>query len=405
MRHLIVAPQWLGDAVAAQALLQSIRALDAQAAVTVLALPSVAELVQAMPEVDEVLTVDFRHRALQWRLRRAWGRKLRGRFDVAWVLPGSLKAALLPWWARVPQRIGYRGEARSLLLTQAVARPTRHGAQRPLMTHFYLRLVEAWRVNAMVSSKTGAAPATPTESTQPTQPTPKLVLRNAQGAPASLEERAQLRQQCLAKDVDAAGYVAFCPGAEYGEAKRWPAAHYAALAVQVQRELGLRVVLLGAPRDHAMGQAIQTVVSQHASVAADQSQAVAPLNLCGSTSLTQAMALLEGAQAVVSNDSGLMHIAAALHRPTVGLFGSTDPRHTPPAGLTHAPHVRCLWLRLACSPCFQRQCPLPQPQHMACLRDLGVAQVWQALCELLPTVTTATTTTATTTANAVVKPA
>jgi heptosyltransferase-2 len=159
-------------------------------------------------------------------------------------------------------------------------------------------------------------------------------------------------------------WIALCPGAEYGPAKQWPVEHYAALARLAQQQ-GYGVAILGAPRDAPTGEAIAT-------------QAPGALNLCGATQLTDAIALLADCSGAVSNDSGLMHVAAALGRPTVGVYGSTDPRHTPPAAHRSA----TVWLQLDCSPCFARTCPLG---HLNCLRGVAPEHVWLCLQSLFTT--------------------
>jgi heptosyltransferase-2 len=155
--------------------------------------------------------------------------------------------------------------------------------------------------------------------------------------------------------------IALCPGAEFGPAKRWPAAHYTRLAdllysTDPRREL----ILLGSKAD-----------AQTAGEIAAASAAPVRV-LAGQTSLDEAIALIAGAQAVVSNDSGLMHIAAALERPQVALFGSSDPRHTPP----RSARAQVLWLHLECSPCFKRVCPLG---HLNCLNQIAPEEVLRAL--------------------------
>ena len=320
MNSLLVAPQWIGDAVMAQPLVAALAARGET--VTVLALPAVAAVARAMPGVTDVIEARLRHKRLDWSERRRLGRELGRRgFGRAYILGNNVKARLIPWLARIPERVGWRGEAAGLLLTQALQAEV--GEQRGDLRAHYAALA-------------GVADATE----------PELRVEPAQTAAA-------LR----AFELDS-GYIALCPGAEYGPAKQWPG--YAELAALAHAQ-GWPVVVLGGAKDEAAGAVIAAAGAR---------------NLCGRTSMPQALALLAGAAGVVSNDSGLMHLAAALKRPTLGIYGSTDPRHTPPAAHRSA----VLWRQLDCSPCFQRVCPLG---HLNCLRGIEASEVWQRLQQLL----------------------
>ena len=294
--------------------------------ITVGALPWVAPVYRAMPElVSKVLEFPFAHGGLQWAARRQWARQLRQQFDVAYVCPNSFKSALLPWWAGIPQRVGYHGESRYGVLTHRLPNPPKDA--RPPMVPFYLALG-------------GESADTAVE--------PRLVMDAVQ-VDATLAGMYLQRQ----------GYYAFAPGAEYGPAKRWPAHHFAVLAEQ----LPLPVVLLGSAKDAEICNEIARTVNSARTGHCH--------NWAGHTTLEHAMAALAGAKAVVSNDSGLMHVAAALQIPQVALFGSSSPLHTPP--LSSVAHV--VWLKndlayeppLDCAPCYARECPLG---HMRCLVDI-----------------------------------
>ncbi len=331
-RSLVIAPQWIGDAVMTEPLLRRLHARGARLSVG--ALPWVAPVYRAMPQVAEVIEFPFAHGGLQWRARRSLAAQLRGQFDTAYVCPNSLKSALLPWWAGIPQRIGYRGEARLGVLTQRLPNPPR--GQRPPMVAFYSAL----------SGDAGVQDDRPVLQLAPTQ---------VQGVLATLQLHAQ-------------GYYVMAPGAEYGPAKRWPARHFAALAQQ----LAWPVVLLGSAKEAALCDEIAQAVN-----AARPGQC---LDFSGRTTLDQALACIAGAKAMVSNDSGLMHVAAAFGVPQVALFGSSSPLHTPP--LSAAAQV--LWLKndpsyqppLDCAPCFARECPLG---HTRCLVDIQPADVLRFL--------------------------
>jgi heptosyltransferase-2 len=334
IESLIIAPQWIGDAVMTEPLLRRLAARGER--LTVGALPWVAPVYRAMPQVHEVIEFPFQHGGLQWQARKALARQLRGRFARAYVCPNSLKSALLPWLAGIPVRVGYTGETRWGLINQRLPNPSK--TQRPPMVDFYAAL---------------------SQSTSDANPVPQLQL-----PPQVLA--ATLQQQGLS----AQGYVVFAPGAEYGPAKRWPAAHFSALAQQLDKP----VVLLGSGKEAALCEDIAGPVN-----------ALRPhqcRNLAGATTLMEAFALIAAAHRVVSNDSGLMHVAAAFGVPQVAVYGSSSPEHTPPLN----PLAQVLWLKrdasyqppLDCAPCFKRDCPLG---HTRCLQDISPERVWAALAQ------------------------
>ena len=331
MTHtLIIAPQWIGDAVMTEPLLRRLHARGER--LTVGALPWVAPVYRAMPQVADVIEFPFAHGGLQFKARRSMAKRLAGQFDKAYVLPNSLKSALLPFLASISQRIGYLGEARVGLLTHRLKNPK----NKPPMVAFYSAL----------SGESGLA-----------DDRPELHMAAAQ-VEATLQELGLSR----------GAYVVFAPGAEFGPAKRWPARHFSELAAQLDGA----VVLLGSGKEAALCDEIAAPVNAV--------QAGKCLNLAGKTSLPQALALIAASRSTVSNDSGLMHVAAALGVPQVAIFGSSSPLHTPPL----SDQARVLWLKndpayqppLDCAPCFARECPLG---HTRCLNDISAAQVLQAL--------------------------
>ena len=325
-RTLVIAPQWIGDAVMAEPMLATLAEQGNQ--LTVAALPWVAPVFEAMPEVAATIELPFAHGRLDWGARRRVAASLRDRFDVAYVLPNSLKAALMPWLARIPRRIGYRGEGRGPLLTERLDNPR----GRPPMVPFYGALAGS----AFDKSRR-----------------PRL-----QFAPARIAASA------AANGLAPGQYWAFAPGAEYGPAKRWPAPHYAALARALNARDGAPVVLLGSPGEAALC----------AEIAAHSAGACR--NLAGKISLVDAIALIARSRGLASNDSGLMHVAAAFAIPQVAVFGSTSPLHTPPLN----DRARVLWLKdelqLDCMPCFDRTCRFG---HYRCLTDVPVERVLAAL--------------------------
>jgi heptosyltransferase-2 len=311
-RILVVAPSWIGDALMAQPLLARLREKLPGATLDVLASERVAPAARRMPEVNEVIVAPFRRGALELRARWKLGRALRARrYDQAIVLPNTWKSALAPFFADIPIRSGYVGESRFGLLNLLY----RSSEGRAPMALHYARLSEA-----------------PGKSPKEPLPEPRLAVDPGQAA-------ATLRRFGLEP-----GYAVLCPGAEYGPAKRWP--YFRELA----ERLRFRVVLLGGESDRAACGGIRGT------------------DLAGRTTLDEAIEIVAAAALVVSNDSGLMHVAAALERPQVALFGSSSPRHTPPRSAL----ARVVWLGLECSPCFARVCPLG---HFRCMKDLPVERV------------------------------
>ncbi|WP_395055042.1 lipopolysaccharide heptosyltransferase II [Polaromonas sp.] len=331
-RSLVIAPQWIGDAVMTEPLLRRLHARGEQ--LTVGALPWVAPVYRAMPHVHEVIEFPFAHGGLQLKARRALAKRIAGQFDTAYVLPNSLKSALLPLLAGIPKRIGYLGEARIGLLTHRLKNPLK--GKRPPMVAFYSAL----------SGDTDLATDRPVLTMPP----------------------AEVAQALAELGLQRGAYVVFAPGAEYGPAKRWPAAHFSALA----QSLDVTVVLLGSGKEAALCEEIAAPVNAL--------QTGKCLNFAGKTTLVQALCAIAAARQVVSNDSGLMHVAAAFGVPQVAIFGSSSPLHTPP--LSELATV--LWLKndpdyqppLDCAPCFERDCPLG---HTRCLKDISAARVLTAL--------------------------
>ena len=331
-RSLVIAPQWIGDAVMTEPLLRRLHARGER--LTVGALPWVAPVYRAMPQVEEVIEFPFAHGGLQLRERLRLARRINGQFEVAYICPNSLKSALLPLLAGIPKRVGYLGEARVGLLTHRLKNPLK--GQRPPMVAFYSAL----------SGDTDIA-----------HDRPQLVLNDA-------DTDAALRALGLVPK----GYHVFAPGAEFGDAKRWPASHFAELATQ----LDLPVVLLGSSKEAKLCASI-----------ADPVNAKRPgrcINLAGKTSLAQALSVISATKSIVSNDSGLMHVAAGFGVRQVAIFGSSSPLHTPPLN----DQATVIWLKndaayqppLDCAPCFARECPLAVDKgHMRCLNDITAQRV------------------------------
>ena len=334
---LLVAPAWVGDAVMSEPLIRQIADHD-QKPVDVLAPPWVAPLYERMPNVGRVIPAPFAHGRLDLKARWALGRHLGTHgYQNAYLLPNSLKSALPTFFAGIPNRIGFTGECRYGLVNR---RQTLNKQALPRMVDRFLALAPA-----------GAAAAQ-----APDLDIPRLTARP--GAFAALSDK-------LGLTVKSHPLAILCPGAEYGPAKRWPEAHFAQLATSL-KQTGFTVCTLGSGKDQAIGDAIETL--SHG----------AAINLCGRTQLAEAIDLLSGASVVISNDSGLMHVAAALDRPLIALFGSSSPVFTPPL----AKQVRILQHPVPCSPCFARTC---RYGHLDCLNKLMPETVLAATLAMAPT--------------------
>lgn len=330
LRILIVAPGWIGDTLLAQPLFARLRALHPHAAIDALAAPSTAAVLARMPEIASVTVAPFGHGELKlgerWRLARALRTR---RYHRAIVLPNSFKSALIPWFAGIGQRVGFVGEARYGVLNE---RHVLDEQALPLMAERYAQLAEP----------VGTAPHRPLARTR---------LRI---------DEVNRRDALQRLNLDSSRpVVAFCPGAEYGPAKRWPTRHFATLGNALAAK-GAQIWLFGSNKDERAASEIAAALSGTC------------MNLAGKTDLASAIDLMSLACVVVSNDSGLMHIAAALDRPLVALYGSSSPRHTPPL----SDRAALLSLGLECSPCYARTCPLG---HTRCLNDLDPARVARAI--------------------------
>ena len=364
-RSLVVAPQWIGDAVMTEPLLATLAGRGER--LSVAALPWVAPVYRAMPQVADVIELPFAHGRLDWRARQLIARDLRGRFDAAYVLPNSIKAALIPWLARIPRRVGYHGEGRWGLLTRRLPNPP----GRPPMVAFYSALA-----GAVAAEHNARGHGSQRGSQRGSHHDAHRTEHDAGGDTAEAHSHSlgphprlsfgasTLQAATQAAGVQPGAYWVFAPGAEYGPAKCWPAEHYAALARSLHARHGQPVLLLGSGKEAALCAQIADAAPGACRV------------LAGQTALIDAMALIAAARGVVSNDSGLMHVAAAFGVPQAAVFGSTSPEHTPPLN----PRAQVLWLKdelaLDCSPCFERTCRFG---HTRCLTEVVPERVERAL--------------------------
>lgn len=323
--------------VMAQTLFQCLKQRHPECAIDVLAPEWSRPILERMPEVRQALSFPLGHGVLDIATRRRIGKSLAGQYDQAILLPNSLKSALVPFFAGIPRRTGWRGEMRYGLLND-------------------LRVLDKQRYPLMIERFMALAYEPGAEIAKP-YPRPRLQID-----PASREQA--LGKFALALDRPV---LALCPGAEFGEAKRWPAEYYAKVA-ELKIRAGWQVWIFGSKNDQPGGEEIRQrlIPGLREEVS----------NLAGATSLAEAIDLLSCATAVVSNDSGLMHVAAALSRPLVAVYGSTSPQFTPPL----ADRVEIVRLGLECSPCFERTCRFG---HYDCLRELKPRAVLEALDRLV----------------------
>ena len=330
---LVVGPSWVGDMVMAQALYKQLHLTNPSVEIHVVAPPWSLPVLERMPEVARGIELAVGHGELGLGKRSSLARQLREeRYTRAIVLPRSAKAALVPWLARIPLRTGFRGEWRYGLLND-------------------VRNLEA-RLDQTV--KRFVALGLPRGAPSP-DPLPNALQPRLRSDPKNLDALRTLHGL-----EPGARLAALMPGAEYGPAKRWPAVHFGALAATLAAA-NTDVVVLGSAKERAIGDDV-----------AARAASARVRNLCGATSLADVVDLLAAADVAVSNDSGLLHVAAAAGAPVVAIYGSSSPKFTPP--LTNDAAV--VSLELECSPCFQRECPLG---HLKCLNELEPATVLRAV--------------------------
>ena len=333
-RILIVGPAWVGDMVMVQSLFITLKRQNQNNSIDVVAPAWSAPVLARMPEVRNVIQVNLEHGKLQLAERYRVGKRLRGEFDRAIILPRTFKSALIPYFAKIPIRTGYRGEMRYGIIND----------MRPLDTTLTYKAVEKYL-------QLGA------QRSQLSQP-PEIFL-------PKLNTDEHKRHQALAKFAidESESIVAFLPGAEFGPSKQWPAKYFADLATRFKQQ-GHRVYIFGSPNDQSMGEEIVQRANGDAT------------NLCGKTTLEEVTDLLSIVRVAITNDSGLMHIAAAVGRPIVAIYGAITPEYTPPLTETKEIH----YLGLECSPCFKKQCPFG---HYNCLNGIEVDRVYASAQKFL----------------------
>lgn len=329
-RILVVGPAWVGDMVMAQSLFITLKQQQPDCQIDVIAPAWTLGLLQRMPEVSLAIEMPLKRGKLGIFARIKLGKSLRSHhYDQAILLPNTWKSALTPFFAKIPLRTGYRGEFRKGLLND----------MRRLDETVLLQTVQ--RFVALADTKQPTIP--------PSCPFPqfKVSQENQQQVIAKYSINTQTK------------ILALCPGAEFGESKQWPAIYYAKVA-RDKINSGWQVWLLGSTKDMVIAAEINQLCTGGC------------VDFCGETNIVEAIDLLSLADAVISNDSGLMHVAAALNKNLIAIYGSSDPEFTPPLSST----AKIIHLGINCSPCFQRTCPL---EHTHCLTEIKPHQVLETL--------------------------
>ncbi|MCW8329586.1 lipopolysaccharide heptosyltransferase II [Photobacterium sp. SDRW27] len=340
MNILVIGPSWVGDMVMSQCLYKTLKQQHPDATLDVLAPAWCKPIIERMPEVDRAIEMPIGHGEFNLAGRYQLGKQLKANaYTHAYILPNSAKSALIPLFAKIPVRTGWKGETRYGLLNDLRANKKDFG----LMIERYCAL--AYPKPEMKNS-----------SSLPPLPKPSLSIDtvNQQSAMAKLK---------LQNDRPVIG---LCPGAEFGPAKRWPEHYYAQVAEEMIGQ-GYQIWLFGSAKDQPVTAAIRESLSTEAQASC--------FNLAGQTNLIEAVDLLAACDTVVSNDSGLMHVSAAVGCKVVAVYGSTSPDYTPPL----SDQVAIVHTDIECRPCFKRECPLG---HLKCLKELPPQKVIQAIEQL-----------------------
>jgi heptosyltransferase II len=333
IKILIIAPNWIGDAVMTLPLLDKIKLnnnYNDDITIDVVCSNIIAPIYQHSSSVNNVIIYNGQHNKINFISRVKFALQLKqSNYTHAYILPNSIKSAIIPWIARIKNRIAYSGEfPRVILLTKYIKTLAKHKRKdKPMLEHYY--------------DLAGSSVESP--------PYPKLNMKLNTSLGLSLSEE----------------YICLAIGAEYGPAKQWPLEHFSALIKLVhEHKPDMQIVILGSNKDCINAEKILSTTS------------VGYIkNLCGKTTLAEAMHIISKAHTIVTHDSGLMHIAAAIGTPIVAIYGSSSPIHTPP--LHHK--AKYIWLNIECSPCFARECKFG---HYNCLQNITPDHVFEKIFKL-----------------------
>ncbi|MGF1751220.1 lipopolysaccharide heptosyltransferase II [Vibrio cionasavignyae] len=337
MKILVIGPSWVGDMVMSQSLYTELKRRNPAATIDVLAPAWCKPILQRMPEVTNAIEMPIGHGAFNLMGRWKIGRSLKKEgYTHAYILPNSAKSALIPLFAGIPKRIGWKGEMRYGLLNDL--RPNKR-----IFQYYVERFV------ALASQRDNMLD----EVSLATCPRPQLSIDKTIQQQAL--DKFQLTVQPTGQLTAGRTAIGMCPGAEFGPAKRWPDQYYAEVAQHIINN-GQQVWLFGSAKDREVTEKIKNSLT----VEAQQHC----FNLAGDTSLTEAVDLLAACDTVISNDSGLMHVSAAVGCKIIAIYGSSSPDYTPPL----SDNVQIINTDIECRPCFKRECPLG---HMNCLKLLS----------------------------------
>ncbi|WP_153445935.1 lipopolysaccharide heptosyltransferase II [Vibrio algicola] len=340
MKILIIGPSWVGDMVMSQSLYITLKQQHPDAIIDVLAPAWCKPILERMPEVHQAIEMPLGHGDFNFLGRRALGKELKlNDYTHAYILPNSAKSALIPWFADIPVRTGWKGEMRYGLLTDL--RNNKKSFQ--YMVERFVALAHP-KHEMQDSVSLGGL-----------ETLPRPLLHIDKTMQQETLDKFKLNQH---REI-----TGLCPGAEFGPAKQWPAEHYAVVA-DILISQGKQIWLFGSAKDKATTETIKNLIS------VENQQYVHVL--AGLTSLIEAVDLLGACHTVISNDSGLMHVAAAVGCEVVGIYGSTSPKYTPPL----AEKVSIVHTKIECRPCFKRECPLG---HLKCLKELEPEMVIKAI--------------------------
>ena len=323
--YLIILPSWIGDIVISQALLKKIQEINKNCKIDVVVKSCYKPLVELMPEIDNIYSLDVPHGRLGLSQRIKLAQKLKNKYSCSIILANSFKSALVPWLSNIPKRIGYSREMRGFLLTTAL----RYKKHTSSMVNRYMKLINA-------------------EYDQSVAPSLDLdeITRK------SILDKYKLGNQNK--------IIVLCPDAEFGPAKRWPVKYWREL-IKILNKDGFIPIILG--KNTSLAEEISN------------DNTLRKYMLVGSTNLEEAIYILSSAEVVVSNDSGLMHVASAVEsKKLVSLFGSSSPNYTAP--LSKNDNSIVIYKSLSCSPCFQKKCPL---NHFDCMNQISPHEVYSSI--------------------------
>ena len=361
-RLLVRVPNWIGDAVMSLPAVEALKALYPGSSITVLSKPWTMPVFYNNPAVSEVMEYDARgiHAGFKGKLRLARDLRQRG-FDLAVLFQNAFEAAFLALLARIPERVGYGRDLRTRLLTTPV--PLSPELLKKHHVFYYLNIVEELaRGSSLEDSGEASGEETPELYNDTSGVIPRIHLTEAERASAIKI----LSDNGLTEEELKSPLVGAFPGASFGPAKRWTVEGFKGALAALARDHGAVPVIIGGPGDSAISEELSKGLK------------VRHINLAGSTTLRELMAVMGLLKLLITNDSGPMHVGAALGTPTVAVFGSTDPALTGPLGRSTA----VVYKGLPCSPCFKRECPLKTGQ-MECMKAVSPEEVSEAASELL----------------------